>query len=428
MASGKVGIVLRFARPALALLLEGCRFDASGLGGEGGGLGQETTDPSGTAGPTTNGTTSVSASESESTSVETTDPDFPAEGTNATSPADLGGIGGSGDQDSSSGGPGCAGDWWDPQWTRRRRIVIAGDGLGAAADMVALLRLDPDRIDYAQTAPDGDDLRFVADGVELDFEIERWGPGGTSTIWLRVPALTAVGAVVAMYYGNAGAPPQSEGAATWPEDYVSVHHLSGFEDATGSGHDANSVTPPTPVGGRFAGAHSFDGADDFLALANESAYDFTTALTVEAWISVTTFDVTWQAIVTKGDDAWRLQRAQNTAAINFGTDPPNDDLNGDVPVDDGGFHYVAIVYGEGVKRIYVDGIQDIEAPLAGPLGTTNHDVSIGSNIQVSGREFSGTIDEVRISGVARDPTYFAWQAASMSDAGVATFGPEQSCD
>ncbi len=46
---------------------------------------------------------------------------------------------------------------------------------------------------------------------------------------------------------------------------------------------------------------------------------------------------------------------------------------------------------------------------------------------MDGREFSGVIDEVRISSVARDPGYFAWQFASMQD-GLATFGAEQSCE
>jgi hypothetical protein len=64
-------------------------------------------------------------------------------------------------------------------------------------------------------------------------------------------------------------------------------------------------------------ALSFDGVDDYVTLANESNFDFTNQMTVEAWIKVDAFDKNWQAIVTKGDDSWRLHRYNNTNFLNF---------------------------------------------------------------------------------------------------------------
>jgi biopolymer transport protein ExbB len=244
---------------------------------------------------------------------------------------------------------------------------------------------------------------------------------------VRLDAALPAGVEVDMYYGNPDAPPTSDGPATWATDYVSVHHLHGLTDATGSGHDASSQLPPTNTTGLVAGAQYFDGNDDFLTLAGEGDYDFATELTAEAWIRVEAFDVDWQAIVNKGDDAWRLQRALNTSAINFGSDPPNHNLNGTAPVDDGQWHHVAIVYGAGIKRIYVDGTQDVEAPLAGPLTDTDADVTLGSNVDAGGRNFFGAIDEVRISSVARSRDYFEWQRASVGLPGVVAVGAEQSC-
>ncbi len=53
---------------------------------------------------------------------------------------------------------------------------------------------------------------------------------------------------------------------------------------------------------------NFDGVDDYVSLPTESDYDFTSAVTVAAWVKVTSFSVAEQAIVTKGDTAWRLER------------------------------------------------------------------------------------------------------------------------
>jgi hypothetical protein len=414
----------------LALVLVGCRFDASGVADEDGGLadgtlgsGGSTAQGTGTTGGS--GTTTVTPTTS-STGALTDDTDPTGADTIGPIP-DVGPSDTTDADDTTTGGSACAEDWWDPQWTRRRTVQIDGTGLIGASDMVALLRLDPSRIDYAQAQADGADLRVVQGGTELALEIERWSPSEISTVWVRLPALSAAGTSVTMYYGNPDAPSASDGAATWADGYVSVHHLQDFTDATGAGHDAASQTPPSAIDGLLAGAQSFDGVDDGLVLAGESAYDFTTALSVEAWIRVAAFDIAWQAMVTKGDDAWRMQRYFDSAFVSFSSDPNNDNLAGDVAVDDGQFHHVAIVYGGGVKRVYVDGAQDIERDLAGPISTTDHDVSIGDNVQNSGRQFSGVIDEVRISSIARDPGYFAWQFASMRDA-LATFGREQSCE
>ncbi len=63
------------------------------------------------------------------------------------------------------------------------------------------------------------------------------------------------------------------------------------------------------------GSLTFDGVDDYVALPTESDYDFTGAVTVAAWIQVTSFNAAEQAIVTKGDTAWRLERNANDGTL-----------------------------------------------------------------------------------------------------------------
>src|SRR5687767_1650612 len=46
---------------------------------------------------------------------------------------------------------------------------------------------------------------------------------------------------------------------------------------------------------------TFDGSNDYVAIPNESNFDFTGAMTVACWIKVDVFDVGFQAIVCKGN-------------------------------------------------------------------------------------------------------------------------------
>ena len=150
-------------------------------------------------------------------------------------------------------------------------------------------------------------------------------------------------------------------------------------------------------------ALDFDGDDDFITIPNEPPFDFTGAMTIEAWIRVDAFDKTWQAIVTKGDSAWRLHRYNNTNTVAFGTTGlSNVDLYGTTNVNDGQWHHVAAVYDGSNKYLYVDGRLDASAAAAGSVSLNNYAVRIGENWEETGRQFDGRMDEVRIWSVARN--------------------------
>ena len=149
-------------------------------------------------------------------------------------------------------------------------------------------------------------------------------------------------------------------------------------------------------------ALDFDGTDDFVSLPNESSFDFTTAMTVEAWIKVGVFDKGWQAIVTKGDAAWRLHRYNTSDNISFGTGGlSNTDLQGTTNVNDGQWHHVACVFDGSTKILYVDGKLDASIAVTGTIATSNAAVYFGENSEATSRHFNGSIDEVRIWDDAR---------------------------
>ncbi|MDA1013526.1 MAG: hypothetical protein O3A00_03615, partial [Planctomycetota bacterium] len=164
-------------------------------------------------------------------------------------------------------------------------------------------------------------------------------------------------------------------------------------------------------------AVTFDGANDLVYVPSSGLgheLNFTTAMTVEAWIRVDAFDRDYQAIVTKGDSAWSLQRFANTDRVSFDTTiklPDNSttklSLAGNRSVNDGQWHHVVGTFdinsGIATKRIYIDGRLDAEeaTSITGTLNPTIYWVIIGDNHErLYSRSFEGAIDEVALYGAA----------------------------
>ena len=177
-------------------------------------------------------------------------------------------------------------------------------------------------------------------------------------------------------------------------------------DASGNGNVGkilNGQPRWQSSGGKIGGALLFRGNGDWVQVANESKFDCIAEVTVAAWIKVNRFDKEYQAIVTKGDSAWRLQRNQNTDTLEFacsGLAIPGGDqwggLYGNGSVNDGKWHHVAGVYDGRNMYIYVDGKVDSSQPASGPISTNDQPVYIGENAEMTGRFWNGLIDDVRV--------------------------------
>ena len=151
-----------------------------------------------------------------------------------------------------------------------------------------------------------------------------------------------------------------------------------------------------------ANALSFDGTNDYVSLGTTTAFNITNAITIEAWVKVNSFTKSWQSIVTKGDNSWRLHRNNNGNTVSFGTSGlSNTDLSGTKNINDGQWHHIAGVYNGTTKFLYVDGVLDASVTATGTISTSDYAALIGENAQQTGRQFHGGIDEVRIWNIAR---------------------------
>ena len=112
---------------------------------------------------------------------------------------------------------------------KRIDVTFSGySGTDALADFPALVRLSTeiDGFSYADfTQADGGDLRFVdVAGNLLAHEIDTWDTNGVSTVWVKVPSLTASTTITAKY--GSSAPPAARAASeVWANGYVGVWHL-----------------------------------------------------------------------------------------------------------------------------------------------------------------------------------------------------------
>ena len=224
--------------------------------------------------------------------------------------------------------------------------------------------------------------------------------------------LIVSGIVVTAFPAQFDPPDLTDGLlAYWP---MEDGYGSTVSDWSGNGNDGTFTAPTPPIwqpaGGYLDGALLFDGQGGHVVCPGGAVFDFSYGLTAMAWFKTDSFTKDWQAIVTKGDSAWRLHRYLNTDYMDFactgltgGNNTWGSTVWGSTPVVDNEWHHAAGVFNpsreSGQVRLYVDGV--IDGPEAvrngyGYLATNFYDVLIGENAERLGRGWNGLIDDVRL--------------------------------
>ncbi|MGH2712155.1 MAG: LamG-like jellyroll fold domain-containing protein, partial [Actinomycetota bacterium] len=213
-------------------------------------------------------------------------------------------------------------------------------------------------------------------------------------------ALLAMGASFALLSPPAQANPDclpapSGVVAWWPGD--------GDTDDIVGGRDGTATNGATFGTGKVGQAFLLDGTDDYINIPHDSVFDFTEAVSIEAWIKADTFadQDDFAAIVTKGDNSWRMQRHSNSQNGAFGTSGLSnvDQVGNDIIDNDVWHHLVAVWDGPNDdKFFYVDGVADAsDLNVSGSIAVSGFDVQIGRNAQTSpSRHWEGLIDEVTL--------------------------------
>ena len=314
------------------------------------------------------------------------------------------------------------------RWGLSMEIRAGGyQGSSALADFPVLVSLDPAAIAgfrYAGFAPQGADLRFTDAGntVVLSHEIEVWDTNGVSRVWVRVPSLVT-NQIIKAFWRNpeAGAPASN---TVWDAGFRGVWHLSDtLNDATtnaNNGINTGSVT----TNGMIAGARAFDG-NDFIDCGNGASLNFTNnQLTLSAWIKPNA--ISGNAVISKSYASthtspyysWILYTVSPGLHCRIDT---TSGTKGTLTV--GQWQHVAATYNGSLITYYIDGVS------VGMIAKTGNLILTPRNVRIGGRDtsplgeyFSGLIDEVRVSSVARSADWCRAERDTVANAAFCTFG------
>jgi hypothetical protein len=175
-------------------------------------------------------------------------------------------------------------------------------------------------------------------------------------------------------------------------------------DRTGLGHTGTLSGATWTTQGRFGNALSFDGVNDWVTIADATDLDFTTGLTLEAWVFPTANGGgSWRNVIIKerpGGEVYNLYANADTNAPTIyvvrAADPAGPlDARGSTQLPLNTWTHLAVTFDNSTLRIFVNGVQVGTRAVAGPLLTSTGALRLGGN-GIWGEFFAGRIDEVRL--------------------------------
>ncbi|MFH1370217.1 MAG: LamG-like jellyroll fold domain-containing protein [Planctomycetota bacterium] len=184
-------------------------------------------------------------------------------------------------------------------------------------------------------------------------------------------------------------------------DMVALYKFEGnANDSSGNNHHGIEKGSPSYVAGVSGQAIALNGKNSFVDCGTDASFDIGSQITVACWIKVGKFDRRWQTIIARGDNSWRLQRAEGNNTLEFACNglvyPANPWIYGSINANDGRWHHVAGVYDGAKMYLYVDGVLDVSQEALGTIDSSTAPVYIGDNAQEQGRYFNGLLDELVI--------------------------------
>jgi Concanavalin A-like lectin/glucanases superfamily/Domain of unknown function (DUF1929)/Bacterial Ig domain len=169
-------------------------------------------------------------------------------------------------------------------------------------------------------------------------------------------------------------------------------------DASGNAHTGSVSGATWTTAGKYGGALSFDGVNDWVTIADTNLLDLTTGMTVEAWIRPSLV-TNWRTVVLKersGGLSYALyssdMNARPSAWIRRSSDistTATSTLAANTWV------HLAMTYDGARLRLYINGVQASSRAVTGAITTSTSPLRLGGNA-IWDEFFGGLIDDVRI--------------------------------
>ncbi len=168
------------------------------------------------------------------------------------------------------------------------------------------------------------------------------------------------------------------------------------------------------------GAWRFDGSNDRATATDSNSLDLAGPLTLEAWVKFDSVQTgKWHTILfkqgTSNNLAYSLYYHNGIwFELRLGTQyVVLEDL---IPLQTGRWYHVAGVYDGTTMKTFVDGQQSASRAASGAVLQSAYNVTLGYNNVWSNEQLSGTLDEARISNIARYPANFTPAGVFTPDA------------
>ena len=170
-------------------------------------------------------------------------------------------------------------------------------------------------------------------------------------------------------------------------------------DASPAGNAGTVNGAARTAAGRFGGALSFDGLDDWVTVADASSLRLTTGMTASAWVSPTALGSDWRTVLFKqrsGGISYSLYAHTDSGRPSGHVSTPlESDARGTVALPVGVWSHLATTYDGSTLRVFVNGAQVGSRAVTGAITNDAGPLRIGGN-SVWPEWFAGRLDEVRL--------------------------------
>ena len=329
---------------------------------------------------------------------------------------------------------------WLSGYTTRKKITIDKSKIDSdLTDFPVLVKLTSSNFDFSKANSDGFDLRFTSsDGTTL-LKYERERHDATNKLaeyWVKIPSISSTAnTIFYLYYRVEDTADGADPTNVWDSNFKGVWHMkdlttSTIEDSTSNNNDGTKKASNEPIQAdrQIAKAQGFDGSDDYIDCGNDASLNITDEITIEAWIYPKNLVGEKTILRKEGQIAfniipndlclWLRKSGSWTNVVSTGGFS-----SGDINK----WYHIVATWDGNYPKLYVNGeLEATGSQYIGPLDSSSYKDYIGVLTDESNWRyfFNGSIDEVRISSVARSADWIKATYYSLNNS-LLTYGAEE---